>query len=411
MSQVPNVEVEVHLGFDEETVRVGTAYVSLRRGTVTTNFNYDPTYLRRGNAWEISPDLPIAGGSAVTNGLPGAMTDSAPDRWGRNLIKKRLRAQAYENRQKESIVTEVDYLLGVSDLTRQGTLRYTVDGGDFLAVGSAVPKLLELPRLLNAADIVSRDDFSKDDMAAVKALLDAGSGSLGGARPKASVRDGDRLMIAKFPHHSDEWDVMAWEMTALDLAEACGIQTPSRRLLDVTGKSVLLLERFDRDGAHRLPFISAMTLIQGRDGETRDYIEIAEALTDSGSNVRNDLVELWRRIAFSIAINNTDDHLRNHGFLRQRSGWSLSPIFDVNPNPDITATRSTSINFESNPDQTLAALFEAAPIFGVSRDRTSEIWDQVRTGVNGWKDAAIANNVSDSDIRRFEAPFNAPHLV
>jgi serine/threonine-protein kinase HipA len=123
MSQVPNVEVEVHLGFDEETVRVGTAYVSLRRGTVTTNFNYDPTYLRRGNAWEISPDLPIAGGSAVTNGLPGAMTDSAPDRWGRNLIKKRLRAQAYENRQKESIVTEVDYLLGVSDLTRQGTLR------------------------------------------------------------------------------------------------------------------------------------------------------------------------------------------------------------------------------------------------------------------------------------------------
>jgi serine/threonine-protein kinase HipA len=278
-------------------------------------------------------------------------------------------------------------------------------------VGSAVPKLLELPRLLNAADIVSRDDFSKDDMAAVKALLDAGSGSLGGARPKASVRDGDRLMIAKFPHHSDEWDVMAWEMTALDLAEACGIQTPSRRLLDVTGKSVLLLERFDRDGAHRLPFISAMTLIQGRDGETRDYIEIAEALTDSGSNVRNDLVELWRRIAFSIAINNTDDHLRNHGFLRQRSGWSLSPIFDVNPNPDITATRSTSINFESNPDQTLAALFEAAPIFGVSRDRASEIWDQVRTGVNGWKDAAIANNVSDSDIRRFEAPFNAPHLV
>lgn len=411
MSQEPNVAIDVHLHLDEETVLVGKAFVTLRRGTVTTNFRYDPNYLRRGDAWEISPDLPIVAGSAVTNGLPGAMTDSAPDRWGRNLVKKRLQSQAHENGKKEPTVTEVDYLLGVSDLTRQGALRYTVDGSEFLAVDSAVPKLLELPRLLNAADIVSRDDVGKDDMPAIKALLDAGSGSLGGARPKASVRDGDHLLIAKFPHHNDQWDVMAWEMTALDLAEACGIQTPNRRLIDVTGKSVLLLERFDRDDSRRIPFISAMTLVQGRDGESRDYIEIAEALTDSGSNVKEDLVELWRRIAFSIAINNTDDHLRNHGFLRDRSGWRLSPVFDVNPSPNTAEARSTSINFESDADHTLAALFEASPIFGVTPDDASEIWDQVRTGVRDWKTVALANRVSDSDIRRFEAPFGMPRVA
>jgi serine/threonine-protein kinase HipA len=411
VSQLPTTEIEVHLGSDEASIRVGTAFVNYRRGTVTTNFNYDASYLRREDAWEISPDLPIIERLAVTEGLPGAISDTAPDRWGRNLIAKRLHAQAKAQGRPDATITDVDYLLEVSDYTRQGALRYTVGRSQFLATGSEVPKLLELPLLLDAAELVSRDEVSEDSMAAVKILLDAGSGSLGGARPKASVRDGDRLLIAKFPHHSDEWDVMAWEKTALDLAEVCGIRTPKRRLISVTGRSVLLLERFDRVGESRCPFVSAMTLVKGKDGETRDYIEIAEALADLGSNVKSDLIELWRRIAFSIAINNSDDHLRNHGFLRIGSGWTLSPVFDVNPNPDATAPRSTSINFESDPSRTLEALFEAAPIFGLPASQASDIWSDVRAGVNGWRSVAKLNKISEREMRGFQTTFAAHGLT
>jgi serine/threonine-protein kinase HipA len=405
MSPAASVELEVHSETIDGTVHAGTAFVSLRRGAVTTTFEYDTRYLGRHDAYEISPDLPITSGGGVTNGLPGALADSAPDRWGRNLIKKRQLADARANHGSPPTVTEVDYLLGVDDLTRQGALRYRVGASAFLADNHEVPRLVALPRLLDAADIVSREDLQRDDMAAVKVLLDAGSGSLGGARPKASIQEGDQLFIAKFPHSSDEWDLMAWEMTALDLAEAAGISTPRRRLIDVTGRRVLMLERFDRDGPRRRPFISAMSLVQSEDGETRDYVEISEALTDHGSNVRQDLVELWRRMAFSVAINNTDDHLRNHGFLRRGSGWSLSPIFDVNPNPDLAAHRTTSINFATDRNGARDGLVEVSASFGLSKDRAASIWAQVRAGVANWKDVAHAHGIGTGEIRRFAPIF------
>ena len=406
MSPIPSVQIDVFLDANDTPIQVGAAFVSFRRGTISTNFNYDRSYLSRDDAWEISPDLSLVSRSSVVQGLPGAIADTAPDRWGRNLISQRLRARAKEEGRSNPGVTDVDYLLEVSDHTRQGALRYTVGGSDFLAASRDVPKLLELPDLLTAAEIVSRDEVGGDTMAAVKLLLDAGTGTLGGARPKASVRDAGRLLIAKFPHHGDRWDVMAWEMTSLDLAEECGIQTPKRQLVEVSGRSVLLLERFDRVNNRRIPFISAMTLVQGRDGETRDYLEIAESLTDSGSNVEKDLIELWRRIAFSIAINNTDDHLRNHGFLRRGSGWTLAPVFDVNPNPDEEASRSTTINFESDPSEALRALFASSSTFGLSNNLASEIWREVRDGVKGWKVAAKKNKIGESEIRRFESAFD-----
>lgn len=171
-------------------------------------------------------------------------------------------------------------------------------------------------------------------MTAIKDLLDAGSGSLGGTRPKASVRNGDCLLIAKFPCHHDDWDVMAWEKTALDLAERAGIGTPPREITLVGGKAVLILERFDRDRDRRLGDMSAMTMVERHDGIPGDYLEVAETLTEFGSRTGEDhLRQLWRRIAFWTAIHNTDDHLRNHGFLRDgSSGWRLSPVCDVNPN-------------------------------------------------------------------------------
>ena len=402
MSQPAAPGIDVHLQQPDGPIKVGTAFVTTRRGTVTTRFAYDASYLARSDAWAISPELPLEGGRATTTGLPGAMADTAPDRWGRNLIRKRLKAQERPVAGAPPTLTEVDFLLGVSDLTRQGALRYTRSGVDeFAAANPGVPTLIELPKLLNAADIVSRDTAQRDELAAIKALLDAGSASLGGARPKASVRDGDRLLIAKFPHHGDEWDVMSWEKTALDLAERCGISTPRRQLVDVSGRRVLLIERFDRNGAERIPYISAMTLLLGRDGESHDYVEVAEALTEHGGDVTNDLRQLWRRIAFHIAINNTDDHLRNHGLLRAAAGWVLSPAFDINPNPDPDAVRVTSINYTTDPSETMTALVEAAPYFALTADKAREIADDVRAGMIGWRAAATANGIAESEQRRF----------
>ena len=406
MTKAPALRVEVHVDLPSGTTRAGTAFMASTRGELTTVFDYDPEFLGRRDALDISPDLMRGSSGAAIAGLPGAMADSAPDRWGRNLIKRRQQAVNRNEARASHTVTDVDFLLGVSDVTRQGALRYRLEEGPFLGVDGDVPKLLELPRLLKAADIVSREASAKDEMAAIKVLLDAGTGSLGGARPKASVRDGDRLLIAKFPHHSDEWDVVAWEMTVLDLAQACGIRTSHRQLIDVTGKHILLLERFDRVAGARIPFISAMTLVQAHDGDHRDYVEVAEALQELGGAVKRDLRELWRRIAFSIAVNNTDDHLRNHGFLYQENGWCLSPLFDVNPNPELGTERSTSINFVTDREQSLGALREVAQYFGLDADSAHEIWQEIVVGVATWREVAVSHGIEDRQLRTFSEVFN-----
>lgn len=402
MTRPRSPAVQVCVDTDERTVLAGTAYIAVARGAVTTTFVYDDAYLARDDAWAISPDLPLTG-RTTTAGLPGGLADSAPDRWGRNLIKKRLQALAREEGRTAPTVTELDYLLGVSDTTRQGALRLrNSSAGPYLAEGVTVPKLLELPRVLQATDEVARSDGSDDDMAAVKLLLDAGSASLGGARPKASVRDGDKLLMAKFPHHGDEWDVMAWEMTALDLAERAGLPTPARRLLDVGGRQVLLLDRFDRTDDQRVPYISAMTLLNGTDGGTYDYLELAESLADHGSDVVDDLRQLWRRIAFSIAVHNTDDHLRNHGFLHRHGGWTLAPVFDVNPNPDPAVERVTTINFTASREAELEALIEASAYFHLNRDEAQKVWLDVLDAVRDWRLVAERNGVPDTELRLFQ---------
>ena len=405
MTKSPTTHLEVHVDLSTGTVRAGSAFMNVTRGELKTVFDYDPTYLARKEAFALSPELSMSDSSPAVSGLPGAMADSAPDRWGRNMIKKRMQADNREQGRRGQWISEIDYLLGVSDVTRQGAIRYCIDSGPFLASDDNVPKLIELPRLMNAADIVDRDTAGNDEMAAIKILLDAGSGSLGGARPKASVRDGGRLWMAKFPRVSDEWDVMAWEMTALDLAEVCGIKAPTRKLVEVAGKHVLLLERFDRDDSGRIPYISAMTLLQAHDGDHREYIEIAEALQVVGSAVRGDLQELWRRIAFSIAINNTDDHLRNHGFLHRGNGWRLSPAFDVNPNPDLGEHRMTSINFVTDHENAVGALNEAAEHFDLDADSAETVWNEVRSGVASWRALAANNGIDTREIRLFSESF------
>lgn len=401
MTSTPTTHIYVAVDLGGVAVRAGSAYVTERRGVVSVVFDYDAGYLADRRSYPLSPDLSLATGRHSLAGLPGCFADSAPDRWGRNLIAKRIRAQTRGEGRQPGSVQEVDYLLGVSDLTRQGALRFALaEVGPYLDAEPGVPKLVALPRLLRAADAVAADG-GDDDMAAVKELLDAGSGSLGGARPKASVQDGQKLLIAKFPHHSDEWDVMAWEKTALDLAERCGIRVPHRQLIDVGGRNVLLLDRFDRSEHGRVGYISAMTLLRASDGGQADYLEVAEALSEHGSNVSEDLAELWRRIAFSLIINNIDDHLRNHGFLRDTAGWRLSPAFDINPHPDIAISRATTIGFASDAEQAHAALLESAADFGLDAAAAQTAWEETLAATTPWREVAAGNGITDAGCDRF----------
>ncbi|WP_159622002.1 type II toxin-antitoxin system HipA family toxin [Ruania rhizosphaerae] len=387
--------VEVFEGDDARLV--GRAHFTRTRGQISTTFLYDAGYLADGGM-SIDPALPLVSGSQHQAGLVRAFADSAPDRWGRNLIEKAERRRAREAGRAPRRLDDLDFLLEVSDDTRQGALRFRLPGEDaFLGKPSSVPQLVSLPELLRAADEVASDI---DPALAIKQLLDTGTTGLGGARPKASVRleDGS-LAIAKFPHGSDQWDVMAWEATALDLMEAAGIRTPCRRLTRVGGRSVLILRRFDRtELGHRIGYISAMTALGSTDGEHRDYAEIAEAIRDLSLSPRADHHELFDRVVAGVALGNTDDHLRNHGFLADRGSWTLSPTFDVNPSQDLWRARSTSVmGADTHPDEA-EALLALAQECSLNATQAQERMRNVAAGLIGWRDAARNNGVRTQEI-------------
>ncbi len=413
MSQSPN-RVLVYADTTGEPVVVGSLIFNAairRRAGVSTTFTYHPNWLARPDTYAIDPQLSLFGRSSTVPGVPGCFQDCSPDRWGRNLVEKRLRALALRESTGQRTLTDVDILLGVADLTRQGALRLrhvsasapTAPSGPFIDPDTVVPKLLELPHLLAAVDAVERDP---DDQTAIKSLLDAGSGSLGGARPKASVREGERLMIAKFPHRDDTWDIMAWEATALDLAEEAGIPVPRRRMTRINGRAVLILDRFDRTSeGRRLPYISAMTLLGRSDGDVSDYIDICDAISDEGAATTPDLDALWRRVAFSVAIHNTDDHLRNHGFTRAPGGWTLAPVFDINPNPDITSNRVTGIDGARAINDESLGLESLAAECRLDATRRSQIVTEILHATTDWAKVARAHGVHKSEISRFEKTF------
>ncbi len=384
---------------------VGVARFALRRGGISTTFTYDDRYLEASDAYAIDPSLPLRPGPQHCAELPGAFRDSAPDRWGRHLVERNHRAMALDAGRSPRQLDEVDYLAGVFDLTREGALRFRAPDGPFLAQREAIPPLVQLPRLLKASRDVVRGEAGQGE---VKELLDAGSGSLGGARPKASVCDGDRLLLAKFSHPSDDWDVMAWEKTALDLAECAGIAVPAARLVRIGEAGVLLLERFDRAGSlvsgARIPFMSGMTAVGSRDGEARDYVELAEALTELADNPLVALRGLFKRVAFSIAIANTDDHLRNWGLLRLDGAWGLSPLFDVNPNPEEGASHVTSVAGET-ADREGRGLVDLAGYVGIAPDEAQSIVGSVLHAVSLWRGMARKNGCPERELNLFAPMF------
>src|SRR5580658_5741151 len=316
---------------------VGRLWARMRKDRESATFEYDKTWLANPDHFSLEPALKLGPGPFHTPSdkpLFGAVGDSAPDRWGRVLMRRAERRRAEHAGQTPRTVREIDYLLMVDDEARQGALRFAErEGGPFLAEHgpTKIPPLIELPRLLSAAERALSDTDTDDDL---RLLLAPGS-SLGGARPKASVRDRDgHLAIAKFPSKTDDINTVLWEALALKLAAKSGISVPAWRLETALDRPVLLLRRFDRSGGLRLPFLSAMSMLGAKDNESRSYLELVDVLRQHGAAPKEDMHALWRRIVFSILISNTDDHLRNHGFLwAGPAGWRLSPAYDLNPVP------------------------------------------------------------------------------
>lgn len=408
-------EVFIHMELRGEAVLVGRLWARTRKGRESASFEYDAQWLEHPERFALEPALQLGPGpfhTAADRSMFGAIGDSAPDRWGRMLMRRAERRRAEQAGATPRSLREIDYLLRVNDEARQGALRFTQEpGGPFLASGDTtpIPPLVELPRLLFAAEHVGSDSASDEDL---RLLLAPGS-SLGGARPKASVRDKDgRLAIAKFPAVDDDYDAVRWEAVALSLAAKADIPVPEWRIETVAEKPVLLLGRFDRDREARIPFLSVMSMLGASDRETRSYLEFADALRQNGASPREDMQGIWRRIVFNVLISNTDDHLRNHGFLYEgQDGWRPAPAYDLNPVPVDVKPRilTNAIDTEDNTASLDLALSVAA-YFELEEAKARAIAGEVGRVVRYWREEAMRLGLPGSQIERMTSAFEHDDL-
>ncbi len=409
--------VFVAIDLSGQTIPVGTLWPHVsrtRQAAAAATFEYDRTWLAHPASFALEPALSLGPGkfpTAAGRALFGAFGDSAPDRWGRTLMQRANAQRARAEGRAVPTLSEIDYLLSVDDALRQGALRFAIESGDpFLAPTSAssIPPLIELPTLLRATEEVLTDGA---DPSALRLLLAPGS-SLGGTRPKASVRDnlGD-LAIAKFPAPDDTHSVVLSEALALDLAQRAGLNVEAWRVAQVLDRSVLILRRFDRRGDQRVPFLSAMSMLTAADNEVHSYLEIADAIRRHGAAVGDDLRELWRRIVFTVLISNTDDHLRNHGFLydESRRGWRLSPLYDVSPTPrSVKPPVLTMAIDETNTTASLDLAMEVAGYFDIRQDDARRMIGEMRTVVSQWTNRARMLGMAPGEIERLRSAFE-PH--
>ncbi len=346
----------------------------------------------------------------------GVFADSSPDRWGRLLMQRRLdREKRAGLAPKNARLLESDYLLGVHDAFRAGALRFKLDeAGDFLdnRHGVAAPPFVQLRELEAASLALERDEHNSAAGADEwLRLLIAPGGSLGGARPKATVVDPHgHLWIAKFPSVRDEHDVGGWELVVQTLARACGLDVPetlARRFANP--HHCFLVKRFDRTPAgSRLHFASAMTLTGRKDGDDASigasYLEIARVVIEQGAHPKADLRELWSRIVFNMMVSNADDHLRNHGFvLVPGKGWRLSPAYDMNPVPHASAL-TLNVN-EADNAMDLGLAEAVAPYFRLSRKEADEIILRVATVVRQWPKIAQRLAITAREQERMSPAF------
>lgn len=411
------IEVWAHWIGMKEPSRLGVLYAIPASGKEVFSFEYDEAWLQSGKAQMLDPRLSLSTGPQYPSADQknfGLFLDSSPDRWGRFLLDRReAQAARKEDRPKRTLV-ESDYLLGVFDEHRMGALRFrTKPNGPFLDNNKAYasPPSTSLRELEHASLELQKDGAeASPSYSKWLTMLIAPGGSLGGARPKASVVDPKgSLWIAKFPSLNDEIDIGAWEKVVHNLAIKSQITTSQANLQKFSGRfHTFMTKRFDRNPAsERIHFASAMTLLQRSDGDDAShgasYLELAELIATKGAQPAQDLEQLWRRIVFFICVSNVDDHLRNHGFLLDPRGWLLAPAYDMNPVETGNGLK-LNISFDDN-SQDLDLARETAREFRIKKDRANEIIQEVVTVVKNWREEAKALGISNGEQRRMEHAF------
>jgi len=397
-------EAEVHLG--RSLLHVGKLRFSFERGRQYSEFSYDQEWVEGARSFAIAPDLPLGiapffassgRGGDQRDSLPGVLQDAAPDAWGRMLMERLY----------GSGLSEFDMLTLTDDTTRQGALRFC-DGEGRIITGEGtapVPQLIDLEELQAIAASIERGGEVSNE--ALRQMAGAG-GSMGGARPKANVLDDDQLWIAKFSSVGDASPVERIEVATLKLAREVGLNAPDARLvLERTASPVALIRRFDRENTARIPYISARTAIERHGAEQGAYTDLAQFIQQHSDNPRADLHELWSRIVFTILVSNTDDHLKNHGFVYAGDGrWSLSQLFDVNPQPERHRFLKTAI-IEGEPfAASLELALEAAVFFNLAANEAKEMARIMALQINGtWRDIIRNHGVTGSDLRSLEPAF------
>ena len=396
----------------ETPVLVGTFRSSIIRRKEHFSFNYDPGWLQSPYAQKIDPELVLYTGEQHSEDDRNfrVFLDSCPDRWGRLLMKRREAIVARQEKRRPRTLGEVDYLLGVHDFYRSGALRFKREpNGPFLDNNEklAAPPLSSLWELEHAAGQIEQhaDNENPEYLKWLSMLMSPGS-SLGGARPKAGVVDESKhLWIAKFPSRYDDYDVAAWEYVAYRLASDAGINMSECRIEQFGGHyHTFLTKRFDRIPGNRLHFTSAMTRLGYYDGDyDASYLELAQFLTEHGANTKQDLAQLWRRIVFYIAISNTDDHLRNHGFIYHNGGWLLSPAYDINP---VTPANGLRLNITDNDNSLNYDLaMEVIDFFQLSLTQAQKIKADVLASVARWRSVAGSIGIRKSEQLQMEPAF------
>lgn len=396
---------------------IGKLFSQRVRGKEIFSFEYNETWLNTSQAkLYLDPNLGLYKGKQY---LPegknnfGIFLDSAPDRWGRLLMRRREAWQAKLDGREESTLFESDYLLGVFDGHRMGGLRFKLEqDGAFLNNHKkmATPPWTSLRELEYASLQLEKEDAINDPEYAkwLSMLIDPGS-SLGGARPKASVLDEKgNLWIAKFPSSKDDKNTGAWEMVLHELAKVCGIHVPDGRLLQFSGKHhTFLSKRFDRIKDKRIHFASAMTLLGYQDGadfhDGLSYLDIVAFIIQQGALVKADLEQLWRRVVFNILVSNTDDHLRNHGFILTNNGWQLSPAYDMNPNE---RGNGLTLNISENSNELdISLALETAKHYKLKNDEAIKILNDIQREIAKWRTVAKKVGIESSEIELAKRAF------
>ena len=408
-----DIYVYAHWKEMSESKIIGILSAQQAKGKKAFSFEYDKEWLKSEQKFILDPDIQLYGGPQYPNQKEnfGIFLDSMPDTWGRTLMKRREAQLARENNEKPKTLYDIDFLLGVYDESRMGALRFKTDpNGDFLDNNrnASTPPWSSIGELQNAAANFENDDDNDEVKKWLSVLMAPGS-SLGGARPKANVLDADKsLWITKFPSKTDTTDKAAWEFLAYQLAIKAGVEMAPCRLEKIMGNyHTFFTKRFDRENGERIHFASAMTMTRNNEDTIRDnpasYLDIAEFISNYGANIEANLHQLWRRIIFNIAISNTDDHLRNHGFILTKEGWILSPAYDLNPSIE---KDGFALNIDTdNNDLDFELAKSVGEYFRLNKQQMETIIQEVLNVTSNWKSIAkeigIPRNEQELMVKAF----------